>query len=121
MKMALRILIAGAGRHEWHEEAWVRSLRSLGHEVTLFATAPVVRSLADRFSERFLCGPLIGRVNEALLRAADEAKPEVVVAYRALLIMPETVDALRRRYMAQTVCYQNDNIFGPLRGKAYWR
>jgi spore maturation protein CgeB len=117
----MKILISGAGRHEWHEEAWGRSLRSLGHDVTLFATAPFVQSFADRLSERFLRGPLIARVNDAFLRVADQVKPDLFVAYRALLLVAETIETLRRSHRTRLVCYQNDNIFGPLRGKTYWR
>jgi spore maturation protein CgeB len=119
--MGLKIFIAGAGRHDWHEEAWGAALRRLGHEVTLFATAPFVQSLLDRLSERFLRGPLIAKVNEALLRAADRAKPDLFIAYRALLVTPRTVETMGRLHRARLVCYQNDNIFGPLSGKAYWR
>jgi spore maturation protein CgeB len=117
----LKILIAGAGRHDWHEAAWACALRDLGHDVTTFVTAPMVDSFSRRLSERFLCGSFIDKVNEALMAAADEVAPDVFVGYRALLVTPETVEAIGKRHGSRLVCYQNDNLFGPLRTKAYWR
>jgi len=115
----VRILIAGAFHDAWQEEAWARALRELGHEVSELRLAPRPGSLSERVQNRLVTGPMIARLNRALLEFAEERAPEVIVCYRALLVTPATVAELRKR--ARMVCYQNDNVFGPLAGKAYWR
>jgi len=117
----MRILLAGYYRHFWHEEAWARALRELGHTVIEFRMAPYIRSFLDRVQNRFVFGPLLWRVNKEFLQLAEESNPDVVVCYRALLLYPETLEQLRCQTTAILVCYQCDNIFGPLRRKAYWR
>ena len=120
--MDLRVLIAGDGRHAWHEEAWVRALRDMGHEVRLFAFSEFFGSVLGRIQNRLLLGPRIGESNRALLRLAHEFQPDVFLAYRALHLLPRTLAALREGLPnARLVSYQNDNIFGALKGKSYWR
>jgi len=117
----MRILLAGYYHHLQHEEAWARALRELGHAVVEFRMAPYIRSLLGRVQNRFVFGPLLWFVNNDLLRLAADCEPDVIVCYRALLIYPQTVEKLKQRSKAVLVCYQNDNIFGPLKRKAYWR
>lgn len=120
----LRILIAGYFSAFWHEGAWCRALRELGHEVIEFPIKPYFsKNLLGRLQDRFMVGPAIDRINADLLRAVSAAKPDVVLCYRALPLKSDTIRELTTT-MANAglvVCYNNDNAFGELGNKAYWR
>ena len=120
----MKILIAGYFSAFWHEGAWCRALRELGHDVIEFPIKPYFSNkLLGRMQDRFMVGPAIGRVNADLLRAVGEAKPDVVLCYRALPLKAETIRELTsdRTHNRLVVCYNNDNAFGELGEKAYWR
>ncbi len=118
----MRILLVGAFSHFWHEEAWSRALKELGHDVIEFRYGRYLRrNLAGRLAARFLLGPLVKRINQDLIRATREIACDVVLLYRSLLIRPDTVAALRERLKAVFVSYNNDNLYGPIGRKAFWR
>jgi len=119
----LKILIAGYFSAFWHEGAWCRALRELGHEVIEFPMKPYfAKNLWGRVQDRFMIGPTIDRINVDLLNAVQAAAPDVVLCYRALPLKPATVRALAAGPKGRlVVCYNNDNAFGDLGDKAYWR
>ena len=119
----MKILIVGYFSAFWHEAAWVRALRELNHEVLEFRIAPYFdNSLFGRFQNRLLVGPVISAVNRDLIEAVEESNPDVVVFYRALPISADTIRSLATRNSSRTlVSYNNDNAFGPIGNKAYWR
>jgi hypothetical protein len=57
-------------------------------------------------------GPFIHRVNRDLLKRVREFKPDVVLFDKPVQFTRETILAIRRTG-AQTVCYNQDNPFGP--------
>lgn len=119
----MKILLAGAFISERHEPTWSRALRELGHDVTEFHFGKYVNraSILDRLQNRFVFGPLLRRANDDLLALARQVGPEAFIAYRALLMYPKTARRLRAATGAILASYQNDNVFGGLEGKAYWR
>ncbi len=120
----VKILIAGYFSAFWHEGAWCRALRELGHEVIEFPIRPYfAKNLLGRLQDRFMVGPAIDRINADLLQAVRDAKPDVVLCYRALPLKPDTIHKLtsNRTNARLVVCYNNDNAFGELGNKAYWR
>jgi hypothetical protein len=117
----VRILLIGEYRHPWHEITWARALSNLGHEVGQLEAQVGGNSLNKRVQARLAWGPAIEELNHNILLKTVRFNPHVVLAYRALLLKAETVAEIRKRTSAITVCYQNDNIFGPLKNKAYWR
>jgi spore maturation protein CgeB len=121
----LKILLAGYFSTFWHEEAWVRALKELGHEVVPFRMSPYFASnVFGRIQNRFLLGPAISRLNTDLLERVRQVMPDIVLCYRALPVKPETVERLAQEGRASNrivVSYNNDNAYGELAGKAYWR
>jgi spore maturation protein CgeB len=120
----LKILIAGYFSAFWHERAWCRALRELGHEVIEFQMQPYIPSnIVGRVQNRFVFGPAINRINHEMIQAVGNAQPDVVVCYRALPLKAETIAKIRQNHSNQTVviCYNNDNAFGEVGDKAYWR
>lgn len=120
----VKILIAGYFSAFWHEGAWCRALRELGHEVVEFPMKPYFsKSLFGRMQDRFMIGPAIDQVNADLLKAVADAQPDMVLCYRALPLKPRTIHELTSNRLNNrlVVCYNNDNAFGDLGGKAYWR
>lgn len=90
------------------------ALRRLGQDVTIFslnAYRPRQRLLATiRF--RLPAGPLVSRVNHDVLAAAEQQKPDVVWFDNPVVFTPATIRAIRN-LGAATVCYMQDNPFGP--------
>ena len=68
---------------------------------------------------RYPFGPLISRVNAALRKAADQHKPDVVWFDKPIYFDLKTVEAVKRGG-AFTVCYNQDNPFGP-RNDGCWK
>jgi spore maturation protein CgeB len=57
-------------------------------------------------------GPLVSRVNRELLKAFRAHRPEIVWFDKPLVFTPETVQTIKDAG-AHTVCYNQDNPFGP--------
>lgn len=119
----MKILIAGYFSAFWHESAWVKALREMGHEVVEFSFKHHFQNnIFGRIQNRLLIGSCISKINEDLIRYAEETDPEVVLCYRALPIKSKTI-----LHLAETdprrvlVSYNNDNAFGALTSKSYWR
>ncbi len=92
----------------------LEAFRRLGQEVIPFAVdayEPRSRYWAA-LRYRFPVGPLIGRVNEALVEAAREHQPDVVWFDKPVHFHAGTVEAVKA-LGASTVCYNQDNPFGP--------
>ncbi len=118
----LKILIAGYFLAFWHEDAWGLALRELGHEIVEFRMAPYVRGgLARQLQNRFLVGPAINSINRDFAACVRESRPDVVLCYRALPLWPDLLRKLAEEGRWVLASYNNDNIFGPLKHKAYWR
>lgn len=121
----MKILLAGYFSTFWHEEAWMQALTELGHQVTPFRMSPYFAgNIFGRLQNRFLFGPSVNKLNTDLLESARQVMPDVVMCYRALPVKPETVEQLVQEGRATNrvvASYNNDNAFGELASKAYWR
>lgn len=118
----MKILVVGHFVAFWHEEAWTRALRELGHEVQTFEIARQFRTQLEKFQFRLKVGPRVDWVNDQLVRAVQEFQPEIVVCYRALVLYSSTIERLSHTSSALLVCYNNDNIFSPkARYRTWWR
>jgi hypothetical protein len=121
--LVLKILIAGYYSAFWHEGAWARALRELDHEVIEFPFKDYfANGLLGRLQNRLLVGPAVAKVNQDLIHCVENTRPDIVVCYRAL---PLSVNTIKRLALGKAspimICYNNDNAFGELSGKAYWR
>jgi spore maturation protein CgeB len=121
----VKILVAGYFSTFWHEDAWVRALTELGHQVTPFRMRSYFSAnIYGRIQDRFLFGPAVNKLNTDLIQRVRELMPDVVLCYRALPVKPETVETLVREGRAcnrMIVSYNNDNAYGQLSEKTYWR
>ena len=103
----------------------MQALTKLGHQVTPFRMSPYFAgNIFGRLQNRFLFGPAVNKLNTDLLESARQVMPDVVLCYRALPVKPETVEQLVQEGRATNrvvASYNNDNAFGELAGKTYWR
>ena len=92
----------------------LEAFRRLGQEMIPFPLDPFEpRSrYVNALRHRLPVGPLIAPVNAALQRAVREHRPEVVWFDKPVLFHRETVE-LVKQLGATTVCYNQDNPFGP--------
>jgi spore maturation protein CgeB len=64
-----------------------------------------------RVTRRALRGMYWRRINESLLEAAREARPDLVLAFKAPFMEPETIHQLRRDHGALVTNYYPDNPY----------
>jgi len=87
-------------------------LQSLGWAVEKFSTQNFIpKSIWGKMLYRYLWGPTIKEINEALIKKCNSLKPEVVFIYKGINIWPETINQLKH-YVRLVVSYHPDNPFG---------
>jgi hypothetical protein len=64
------------------------------------------------FAARFPMGPMIARINADLMTAVQKNKPDVIWFDKPTQFTPATISRVKESG-AQTVCYNQDNPFGP--------
>lgn len=111
--MKQRVILAGNWAWDIYEEALARGFVWHGWEVLPFRTGDVQGMPAD--------SSLLGRlrparslkpVNDALLQAAKEVRPDMIFLWRCIDILPLTLSRLRSELPNSTiVVYHNDNPF----------
>ncbi len=90
------------------------AFRRLGQEMIPFAIdgyEPSSRYLAA-LRYRYPVGPLVQRVNRDLLKAVREHRPEIVWFDKPVHFTAGTIEEVKK-LGATTVCYNQDNPFGP--------
>jgi hypothetical protein len=92
----------------------LRALERLGQEVIPFALEPFgpKSSYMNALQYRFPLGPLIAPVNRGLCAALKLHKPDVVWFDKPVHFRASTILAAKQAG-ATTVCYNQDNPFGP--------
>jgi spore maturation protein CgeB len=90
------------------------ALQRLGQDVTPFDPARYLpkSSLPRKILYRYPVGPLIFRANRELLQTVKKTNPDIVWFDKPLLFTPSTIKEIRASG-ALTVCYNQDNPFGP--------
>lgn len=99
------------------------ALRRLGQEAQAFniraysSKNPIVQRLRHRYP----VGPLVTRVNRALVKTVEDFRPGVVWFDKPTVFTPQTMRAIRQS-RAKIVFYVHDGPFGPCNygGKWYW-
>jgi hypothetical protein len=116
------ILFAGDFRPGSTARHRLEALRRIGFSVVPFDFSDHLVShgrIANWLYHRVLMGPMVDRVNSALLAAADRAKPDFVYVEKGVFLKPGTVRRLSGAG-AQTVQFTYDNPFGTRRDPG-WR
>ncbi len=115
-----RVLLAGTGQYEWYASAWVRGLKALEVEVIHYDwTEHWSKSTLGDFERRFMYGPALFRINNALIARAENVKPDLVLIFAGMPIWPETIKNLRRDFWVAG--YHNDDPFGSNGDRSYFR
>jgi hypothetical protein len=115
MKSAPRILIVGPFAPGFLAESYAKAFERLGLDVirfdsdsAYFGAGTFSRYRVTRRAFRWLYW---ARVNKALLSAARNARPDVVLAFKAPFMEPGTIDILRRELGSVVVNYYPDNPY----------
>lgn len=131
----MKIVVAGDGHSELHEEPVCAAFEKLGHDVHRFfwhsyfgrpdvgvGLAGQLRHLAGRFQNKFLVGPQLDRINADLLTLVERVCPDLLFIYRGTHIPRRTLK--RIKYSAPgtlLIGYNNDDPFGPGQPGWLWR
>lgn len=107
----MRLLIVGDGQSLIHERAVHAAALAQGIDASLFTWRQFFsRGLVSRVQERFLAGPVIGRINQELIRAVEQFGPDLVFVYRGTHVLPGTLQRLQG--LGVTLFgYSNDDPF----------
>lgn len=115
-----RILVIGEDRYEWYAPAWKQALCGLDIDTRQYSyTTKWSKGLIGRVEQRLLWGPAITQINTEVLAICRAFKPDIILLYAAFPIRPSTVEALTTHAWVTT--YHNDDPFGMLGNKAYFR
>jgi spore maturation protein CgeB len=130
----MKFLVVGAWQWSWYQKAFSEALSALGHDARGFGWAELFmegldveqgarpKNLWTRLQQRIGRGPLIRHLNHQLVATAREFEPDIVFAYNATLILPSTLERMKR-ILPRTllVQYSNDNPFSPHADWLLWR
>lgn len=128
----MKVLIAGDWHSDLHEEEVKRSLQRQGHDVADFRwhgyfkpgshVLSRLTNLLKRAQNKYLAGPLVGRVNKDFVDMTLDYKPDVVFVYRGTHIRTSALATIRSALPdCIIVGYNNDDPFSPAQPKYYWR
>lgn len=118
----LRVLYVSNLEPNYYGEYRLRALRRLplGHVAAIDeGSFRLLPGLAGKLEFRLQMGLRIGRLNRAVLAAAERAQANVVLCDKVLSLHPATLRRIRKRGII-TVAYVNDNPYGPRRDPG-WR
>ncbi len=127
----LKILVAGNWHSELHEEPVSKAIEELGHRSVRFSWhiyfqpqgfwekifLPILKT-----QNKYMVGPIVGKLNCDLVAMVECEKPDVVFVYRGILIRRETLKRIKQVHPSTClVGYNNDDPFSPLYPKWKWR
>ena len=116
----MRILILGHQRFSWLSPAWARCLSELDVEVVVWDWSYLwPGDVLGRIQERFIIGPNVTKINNALLDEVDRCRPDVILLHGSTPIMPFTIKKLAKKIWLTS--YHPDDPFGKFGNKAYFR
>ena len=131
----MKILIVGDFHSNIHEKALYDAFLGLGHDAYKFSWQEYFQGwqfknpensmewfkfLYFRIQNKFLCGPVVWKINKNLLKMAEEINPELIFIYRGTHIFPATLRGLKKTG-AVVFGYNNDDPFSPKYRKYVWR
>uniref|UniRef100_A0A7V5CS41 Glycosyltransferase family 1 protein n=1 Tax=Acidobacterium capsulatum TaxID=33075 RepID=A0A7V5CS41_9BACT len=92
----------------------VRALQRLGQNVHAFHVENLLRGsrIMNYFQQRYLLGPFVHSINQALLKHVNQVRPEIVFLDKPKFLTPQTIERIKSQG-AKVVIYMQDNPFGP--------
>jgi len=117
----VKILIVGAWAWQQYEEAFARGLRENGSSVTALSVTTFFNGYLGRIQQIIpLPGIALIRLNRAVIDAAKEQQPDLILFWRPTHILPKTIRQLASMGV-RTASYNNDDPFGPMaHGNVFW-
>ncbi len=109
----MKILLTGDFFFRIYQDIVSETLRDLGHQVIDFRYKDYIkRDLISRFENKYtVIGPKAISMNKALRDVAIHEKPDIILLWRATLIIPDTIKFLKKQCRI-LVSYNNDDPFG---------
>lgn len=117
----MKIVIAGDWCWPQYEAAFANGLEQLGSEVVPFRISEFFNGIFGK-AQRIvpMPGPVMLRLNRALLEFLRKAKADIFVAWRCTHLLPSTIKGINAMGVL-TVSYNNDDPFGPaVHGNVPW-
>jgi spore maturation protein CgeB len=117
----MKIMIVGAWAWPQYEDAFARGLRGSGVEVSALTISNFFQGFLGHIQRAVpLPGPALFRLNCAVVSAAKDQKPDLVLFWRPTHILPNTIRKLES-IGVKTASYNNDDPFGPkVHGNVPW-
>lgn len=117
----MKVLVTGSFRWSHYEAQFCFGLRAVGAEVVeqradMFL-GPGAKMIAFQELRPATPGAILARA--ALLAKVENTRPDVVLAWRTPWLLPDTIVRMKA-LGAKVVLYNNDDPFGPDRGKTHW-
>lgn len=109
----MKMIIVGAWAWSIYEDAFARGLRDGGIEVSALTTSNFFIGFWGRIQQIIpFPGPALLRLNRAVVDAAKEQQPDLVLFWRPTHVLPETISKLTSMGVL-TASYNNDDPFRP--------
>lgn len=109
----MKILLAGDFLYYMYQEAVAQAMEELGHVVVRFKIKDFFPNRLSKIEQwASFYGIYSQNMNKAIINVAKKEKPDVILIWRATLILPQTVDILKK-YAMILVSYNNDDPFSP--------
>ncbi|MBT7444752.1 MAG: glycosyltransferase [Methylococcales bacterium] len=106
-------MIVGTWAGPQYEEAFAQGLRVSGVEVSAVSTSNFFKGFFGRIQKTIpFPGPALLRLNRAVVDAAKEQQPDLVLFWRPTHVLPKTISKLTSMGVL-TASYNNDDPFGP--------
>ena len=137
MSEKLNIIVAGEWTESIYEKAMANAFAKLGHSVIPFQIAdyfgqvignakPIVKlTLLQKYwykvQYKFIVGPSLYKLNNALLQLVKEVKPDLIFFYRGNYIFPSTLYKIKKGANAKLFLYNNDDPFSISHPAYMWR
>lgn len=118
-----KVLVAGDFAWDMYEPAICRGLRAEGAEVIELHAHRFFGpgSLLRRAQSKLVFGPGVALANAAFVAQCALHKPDLVLAWRAPWLWPQTIALARAAGAKKIALYCNDDPFGPDRDLRIWR
>jgi hypothetical protein len=128
----MRILVAGDWYSDVHEEGVYQAYQKLGNEVFRFTwhqyfqpaqvSLPIVEKIETfwrKFQDKFIVGPILGKINRDFIKKVVECKPDLISVYRGTHITKGTLRTIKKRFPEIfLVSHNEDDPF--TEGHPYW-
>ena len=128
----MKILIVGDWHSEVHEKPVFNALLSFGHEVRAikwhhYFSSKVgnffwLKNFFVRLQNKFIIGPLIGKLQKKLIEEVIYFQPDIIFYYRGTHIVPSTLTKIKKILpICVQIGYNNDDPFADGHPKYLWR